>query len=330
MGILDSLKRATGLGLNASEHYQRAFEKGVLLGPQRFAEAAGLFDAAAQKANEIGDAQTAARSTANAKLYSYLVAGDPSNLAELRRALDHLDEIEAIGSRTEMMSADGLRAELDGRLMELEIGRMGSADHQRLSEAHIRASEAFKKVPSWSLVTYKHHFKLDDHIDKAQSRFFYHLGLSSWHAALATVLKSPDGAAEHMGRALTAFRQCRDERWASHAQEWLARCRQKRTCWFCHRELQGAGIHFRSFSAIVHPYVTDRIAELGQDASSVDSASGEIVLCQPCGSALEAVSQRIASEKVTAVREELGSQIDALNRSVDELEARIDAVARSR
>ena len=91
MGILDSLKRATGLGLNASDHYQRAFEKGVLLGPQRFAEAAGLFDAAAQKANEIGDAQTAARSTANAKLYSYLVAGDPSNLAELRRALDHLD-----------------------------------------------------------------------------------------------------------------------------------------------------------------------------------------------------------------------------------------------
>ena len=46
MGLMDSLKKATGLGLNAGEHYDRAYEKAVLLGAANFPKAVELFDAA--------------------------------------------------------------------------------------------------------------------------------------------------------------------------------------------------------------------------------------------------------------------------------------------
>ena len=66
MGLLDSLKKATGVGLNGSEHYERAWEKGVLLGPAKYGDAAAMFDTAQKKAAEAQDVGTAARARANA------------------------------------------------------------------------------------------------------------------------------------------------------------------------------------------------------------------------------------------------------------------------
>jgi hypothetical protein len=43
MGLLDELRMATGIAVGPLEAYQRAYEKGVLLGPAQFGVAAGLF-----------------------------------------------------------------------------------------------------------------------------------------------------------------------------------------------------------------------------------------------------------------------------------------------
>ena len=74
MGFLDTLKKATGVGLSAAEQYQRAFEKGVFLGPQNYAEAVTLFLAAAKKAAEVGDTQIEPYARANAALYRFISA----------------------------------------------------------------------------------------------------------------------------------------------------------------------------------------------------------------------------------------------------------------
>src|SRR3954464_2870656 len=115
MGFMDSLKKATGVGLNANEHYDRAYEKGVLLGPEKFAEAVGLFETAARKAAESGDVQTQTRALANSRLYGFITSGDVRLLPDLYQLLSQLTEVEQIGSRSEMMPPETPRAGGEGR-----------------------------------------------------------------------------------------------------------------------------------------------------------------------------------------------------------------------
>lgn len=322
MGLMDSLKKATGLGLSHAEHYNRAFEKGVLLGPGMYGEAIKLFDQAARKAAEVGDGETQARSIANARLYSFIGTGAPEHLIELRRALDAIPQIEVIGSQTEFNSTDALKVEVDGRVIEHRIRAIHDEDHQGLATVHQNAADTFRQIFQAPLVTYRFQ-RSDQHTETAQSRYFLHQGLSNWHLALHAVLSDPEAAAEQMGKALASFRQCQDEAWSGRAQTWLAGCRQRRTCWLCHRECQGATVHFSSYNAVVTPYVAALVTRLGQDASSIDIGSGQIVLCRTCGSSMERIADQFAAQQAGAVRAELLGQLSRVASVLDELAVRV-------
>lgn len=154
MGLMDSLKKATGIGLAVAEHYDRAYEKGVLLGPTKYAEAVGLFDRAAAKAAEGGDTYLQARALANARLYGFILSGNLAELQKLRGVLPQLQEVERIGSRTEMMPVEPLVAEIDARLAEAGIAQLPPTDGERLASAHLQTAEAFKRFFNAPLLTY--------------------------------------------------------------------------------------------------------------------------------------------------------------------------------
>lgn len=324
MGLLDSLKKATAIGLTHSEHYTRAYERGVLLGPTKYAEAADLFDEAAQRAGKAGDTLLQTRANANARLYSFITSGNPQQLAGLAQALPHLQDIEMIGSPTEVMPAQALLAEVVARLVEVEVAQVNGNDHFSLAGAHDRTAAAFKAFFMAPLVTYRFQSS-DQHTETAQSRFFYHQGLAAFHQALGTVGASPEGAAEHMGKALAAFRQCNDARRSDEAQAWLANCRMKRTCWVCHRELQGATVHFKSYPANVSPYVTGLVAQLGQDVSTLDQR-GFLVLCTPCGSMVEGQAEAYATVKTNELRVVYDAHVANLHAAIAQLNARVSAL----
>jgi hypothetical protein len=324
MSLLDSLKKATAIGLTHSEHYVRAYERGVLLGPSKYAEAASLFDEAAQRAGKAGDQALQARANANARLYGFITSGNAQQLSGLAQVLPHLQDIEQIGSATEVMPAQALLAEVVARLVETEANQFGASDHLQLSTAHDRAAGAFKAFFMAPLITYRFQ-STDQHVETAQSRFFYHQGLAAWHQALAAVGATPEGAAEHMGKALAAFRQCNDARRSDEAQGWLSNCRMKRTCWVCHREIQGATVHFKSYPATVSPYVTSLVAQLGQDVSTLD-ARGFVVLCTTCGSVVERQAEAFAEAKAQELRLHYDAQIGALSQAISQLNARVAAL----
>lgn len=54
MGLMDSLKKATGFGLNSSELCDRAYENTVLLVPANYFEAVDFFDAGTKKTEAVG------------------------------------------------------------------------------------------------------------------------------------------------------------------------------------------------------------------------------------------------------------------------------------
>ncbi len=324
MGLMDSLKKATGIGLNANEHYDRAYEKGVLLGPANYPKAIELFQIAATKAAEAGDGLTQTRAQANAALYAFVTTGTEQSLESLRRTLPSLPEIEQIGQRTETMPTAPLLAEVEARLVECELSKAHGAGHTTLSRAHARCADAFGKLATAPLITYRYHAS-DQHRETAVSRFFYHQGMSSWHQATAVIAADPEAAAEHMAKALSAFGQCGDEH-ASQAQTWLTNCRLKRTCWICHREFQGATVHFRSFSSAVTPYAETVVRQLGQDTFTMDLERGTVTVCGPCGSLVENVADEYATRRTQELREQVTEAIDNVSQVIAALAARLERV----
>jgi hypothetical protein len=324
---MDSLKKATGLGLTADESYARAYEKAVLLGPTKFGEAVRLFDEAATKAAEKGNPALQARALANARLYAFITSGDDGVLPELARLLRGITEIEQIGSRTEMLPAATVAAEIEARIAEAKADALPYGSASRAT-AHTAVADVFKTIFSSGLQTYK--FKAADaHIESAQERFFYHQGMSFFHLARGAATSNPETAAEHIAESLAAFRQAKDEPWAGQAQTWLSNYRLRRTCWMCHREFQGGDVHFRSYPAAVHSYAVDVVKQLAQDASSLDESAGCVVLCLPCGSAVEKQADRFAQQRTTELREETNKVIGALNDAVLALNNRIKDLERT-
>jgi hypothetical protein len=326
--MFESLKKATGLGLSPDQHYDRAFEKAVLLGGDKFRDAVDLFVAAAGKATAAGDSALTMKATANASLYRFITSGDAQSLQELERALAGLTEIEKIGTRQEMMPVAPLATEVKARLEEAKLNAAQEASDEERASGHLRASHAFKALFNTPLVTYQYQHK-DKHRDSGQQRFFYHQGLGNWHLARRAVLENPETAAEHMAKAVSAFRQCQDDEWADKSQRWLEACRKRRTCWSCHREFQGGGIHFTTYSARVSPYVATVISQLNQDASAIDAKSGEIVLCTPCGSTLQREADRVAVERTAELRSELVAVLSQVTQAVNALSSRVDALERA-
>jgi hypothetical protein len=327
MGFMDTLKKATGLGLGASEHYERAFEKGVLMGSANYAKAIELFTTAAAKAAEAADSTLQARALANAALYSFVTGGGRTHLEKLRDILPQLSDLEQIGLRTETMPVAPLLAEVEARLTEYSAEEAGNS-HEALAHAHATCAEAFRKMSTSPLLTYKYQGS-DQHREQGVSRFFYHSGLASWNEALAFALTDPEAAAERMAKALNAFRQCSDTPYAERAQTWLTNCRQRRTCWMCHREFQGSGLHFRSFPASVSPYVAAVVRQLDQDVSTLDIIGGTLTLCEPCGSAVERVADTFAQRRTAELRSEVQQQLSTVARALTALSERVERVERA-
>ena len=310
MGFFDSIKKATGIGLTPFEAYERAYEKGVLLGREKYSVAADLFAEAADKADEVGDTHVATKAKVNARLYAYISTGSAGHLRGLAELLGDVSEIELIGSSTEMMPTEHLLKEVQARVVELDLEGISGSDHAGKSAGHKAAAAAFKAFFSADLVTYQYQ-PAASHNGSAQARFFYHSGMAAFCDALLVCNRSPTSAGEEMSKALNAFRQCEDDAWTNKSQGWLERYRLRRTCWVCDREFQGSTLHFDSYSAQITPYAIEVLQGLGHDMSSVEQ-SGSVVLCRPCSSVVTGVADGIAAQRCAEVRQELTAEMAQL------------------
>jgi hypothetical protein len=315
--------RKLGLGRGAEAKYQRAFEKGVLLGD--YDGAIRMFLDTAKEFEKQGDLDGKNQALANARLYEYIHTGRPAALPRLAEHLRQLDDIECIGSATETMSAATLVAEVEARQAELAVEKLGlGTGHGALASAHEQARDKFEALLSEKLVTYSLVVK-DEIGDGAQNRYYYHAGKACWHRAQAKVAVDPSAAAEEMSQSVLYYRRAGYQQGEQAANGALANLRLERTCWVCGREMQGQGINFDFLPTQLSQYHHDLVQRGNQDASSLDVGNSRVALCVVCKGLIAGLAQAIAGE----IAAQKITQIEARIRKLSERTSKLERSSRS-
>lgn len=316
MGLFDDLKMATGMGLEPTEAYRRAFEKGVLLGVDRFDEASDMFKTAAEKL-QATDAAMARRATANSWIYGFLSTRDPRAAGEAARLLRDLAEIEVPGTADEVMSGPNLAKELEARMFEAQA----QAAHGREAAALFRhAANAWLGMRRERPVT----FTLtgdDENADDGMTRFFYNAALAEVREADSWAHENPDEAAVRYAVAALAFGRCGATQLRQDARERLRCIGLERSCWFCGRHVRGLGTNLRLLPSIASDYF-HRLDRSEDGRNSSYDPSGAVFACAACAAAID----NVAAERADAVRRELGAHVQQLQTELGRLESRLRSV----
>lgn len=320
MSFFGKVKQATGIGLDGESLYRRAFERGVLTGDQR--GAAGMFRDAAAKLEKEGNAALAQRAAANSLVYAFLSGAGTSVLQPLRDALSRVDQIEQFGTAADFMPAQPLLDELDVRIAEAQIVDSTSA---AAIAGHQRALAALQKILDRPLLTYAAAPLPSDGFacETAVARYAWHQGMSSHLQALTAVATSPVEAANDASAAEQAFRRSGDDERRRQCEQLAQSLMVRRTCWICHREMQGLGQYLDWYPSTVAPYTVAVLDRAGQDQGSVDVLHSRVIVCTPCGTLVQQQADRFATARANEVRDELGGQIAMLQAALADLDRRL-------
>lgn len=313
-------KNVTGIGLDHNELYNRAYEKGVNL--NKFSDAADIFDKAAKKYAEGGNQMMATQAGANSLLYRYLATGNVSLLQPLLQLLQQLPQIEQIKLR-EPMPVGPLCIELDCRLVESAIAQSQN-DRARSRDLHQMASEKFKALGSNPLLTYSLQKPSEGPNDRADMRQYYHTAMHSYWEAMIKKDADPGAASNDLSNAKKYFSLCNDQRWGQTVGTLLENWRISRTCWICHRDMQGSDLHFSMCHARVTPYAEMILKKANQNSSSISFEKQQIAVCTPCGS-MVTFKAEVEADKV---RQELSAKLAEAMNVIRSLESRVSRLER--
>jgi len=328
MSIFDKIKQAakdtTGLGLNATEQYNRAYQKGVFLAPPNYKAAAEHFVKASGKFTEEGNQAMAVRANANAALYTLIVAPTPEAIDNAVKTMSQVQQLERIGSQTEMVATGPLVIEL--RAVQLAAQAEACSAHMEKAVGFKNASQALLKIGNAPLQL-TDRLKLPGPFDKALKRAVYYQAFSDYHAGCAKLAESPQSAQDFFQSSTTRFKQAQVSDMESKVGALLQDVQFKRHCWMCGREMQGRNIYFKYYPTSTAPYHNRVVEALQQDAGMIDSPN-EVTLCTVCGLAVEAQADAYAVKRMNELREELVPVINGLRNDVNNLIERVNELAR--
>jgi hypothetical protein len=319
MSFLDKMKSATGIGLNSTEAYHRAYEKGVNL--ERFDSACELFAKAAEKCDQEGQTELARRARANQYLYSFLYTKDYKVIGPLLAHLNGLPEIEEIGSETTAMPVAELCAELEARQFELAAFSSGNAPAQA-QQMHLGAAQKFQSILRAPLKTYRR-IPMPDHNDTAEERYFLNQGHASYYAGVLAQDRDPVQAAERISEAARCFKSAKDDNLRSRMEGMVGNLRLKRTCWICHREMQGLGLNILYYPARTTQYGRELVGKLGQDTTAISDTGDAVSVCLPCASMVQHQADYFAQLRMNELRAQMQTQMENLARAVNHLADRV-------
>ena len=326
MGLMDKLKSglkdATGLGLDATEQYQRAYTKGVYI--EDYESAISCFERAAEKYEKAGEREGANQALANAAIYRLVATKNLELLPTVIEKLSTISEIEQLFTDKETVNTavwiDELSAYNEARLGE------ASKDLLEKRDRYKAAGDLMLKVGVAPL-TFAEKLNLEGPRDKAMIRSYYYTGHSDHFDAHRLVYSVPEEAENALQKSLMRFKQANENDWAGKIEETLNLVKAKRHCWMCGREIQGEQFNFKYYPTRgVTDYIKGLIQKNNEDAGMLDREN-HVTICSVCGLTIEKQANHFAKMRADEVRswasEILGKheeRMDALARRISHLE----------
>jgi hypothetical protein len=292
----DTIKEV-GVGLEAQEQYQRAYDKGVFI--KNYGSAAKDFEKAWKKFQKENNSEMSLRAQANSALYALLDSKDRSCLNDLINKLELLPEIEPVGTKTTMAQTGPLVTELKAILLEYQAEQVQSTGEKK--PLYSQASDILMALGTEAL-SFADKIGVSGPVDKALLRAYYYGALSDYYGALTEAMVSPAHAHDYFQKSAVRFRQAGATDWSSKVEGCLDQIKMKRHCWMCGREMQGRNIYYQYYPASTTMYHKNLLEGSGDDIGMVDTENC-VTLCTVCGSSIEKQADIYASKRANEVRE---------------------------
>jgi len=327
MGVMDKLKSglkdATGLGLDATEQYQRAYTKGVYV--KDLDSAVTSFEKAAEKYDKAGERDAANQALANAAIYSLLASKNLELLQSTIEKLSNVSEIEQLWTDKETANPkiwiDELSAYNEAYLGEASKNLTEKCDRYRA------AGDFMLRVGSAPL-TFAEILDLDGPRDKAMIRSYYYTGHADHFDAHRLVFSAPEDAENALQKSLTRFKQANENDWSGKIEVMLNKIKTKRHCWMCGREMQGEEFHFAYYGTTVSDYNKSQVQKNNEDAGMLDKENF-VTICLVCGTAIENQANRYAKLRADEVKKWATRIFENHEDRMDALASRISYLERS-
>jgi hypothetical protein len=304
----------------ADDEFQKAYEKGVNLGREKWPTAVEHFTEASNYYAEAGDQQKANEAMALAVLFTALTGRSQELWSKVNSAMASAGNVQLnVG-----FPADSSDLEKESLVLSKDIAVMGQFNPQLSGEnkvADLRdLAQKYLELVGSDLIIWK---LMNQTIDP-QRRAYYLLGLASLVEANTAIDTDPKKSASLLSDAVAQLDLAGED--YKNVRPGTLQEMQNATkigkCWFCGREVQGITFHYFSLKADVTSYMKTKYG-----AEMPTTMEGQNVMaCKACYSSVKYVSDEIASMYFDRAMQELrlvSERVSDLARRVSSLESRV-------
>jgi hypothetical protein len=313
----------------AEIEFREAYEKGVNLGPEKWAEAVSHFSEASKQYTAAGNTRKSSESFALATLFYALTTRTDQAWQGCAQAMKQIPNTQlnvgfminstSIAKQASVLSSDvAITRVLDGN----------SKDVSRIAPVRDLAQKYMDLIGEdlsvWKLM------KQD--IDP-QRRAYSLLGLASLIEANSIADTDPKKSVALLSEAATNLELAGTDSMgiSSGTSAKLENLSKFGQCWFCGREMQGQGFHYVLLPANVSPYTRQRYGS----STSHTMEENAVVACESCSSSIRYVADEVARAyydraiaEMRSLEQRINSRITALEGEIAALRSRVNSLRR--
>ena len=301
----------------AEIEWREAYEKGVNLGPQKWADAVRHFSEASRHYAAIGDSQKSAEAYALAALFHALTSGTALAWDGCSKAMGQIPDSQLnVG-----FSVSSANLATQASVVSFDLSATGMLDGN---------SKDFSKVTGLRDLAQKYMdltgsdlavWRLQRQEIDPQRRAFYLLGLASLIEANSIIDVDPKKSVSLLSEAATNFEMAGTDPMAVTPGTYskIENISKFGQCWFCGREMQGQGFHYVTLPAAISQYTRQRYGNL----TPHNIEENAVVACETCASSIRNVADDVARAYYNQALAEIRALEYRLNARLEAIESQL-------
>ena len=311
----------------ADDEFRQAYDKGVLLGPQKWPDAAHHFSEASKHYATVGNAQKSGEAYALATLFYALTNPSDQAWMSCSQAMGRIPDTQLnVG-----FSAQSSSLAQQAVVQSYDLAISGKLDAESKDASRVDAVRNLAQKYMSLIGSDLSLWKLTKQDMDPQKRAYYLLGLASLIQANSVADVDPKKSVSLLTEAATYLEMAGTERMSVFpiTRTKLDSWSKVGQCWFCGREMQGFGIHYVLLRASVSQYTRQKYGS----SISPTMEDNMVVACNSCASSIRSVADEVARiyfetalTEMRALEQRLNSKIASLESQISSLRSQVSSL----